>query len=100
MAKRKINKSAAIRAEIDKHPKAGSSGIVQILAEQGIQVTAQLVSNVKARMAQGKGRGRKPGRPVGSSLTVAQLMVASDFARQMGGVEKAAAALATLERLR
>jgi len=100
MARRKLNKSEAIRSEVTKHPRAGTSGIVQLLGEQGITVTPQLVSNVKARMGAGKKRGRKPGRRANSEMTVSQLEAAADFAKRMGGVQKASAALATLERLR
>jgi hypothetical protein len=102
MARRKLNKSEAIRSEITKHPRASTSGVVQLLGEQGIQVTPQLVSNVKTRMSAGAGkkRGRKPGRGVSGALTIEKLEVAAEFARQMGGVELANAALATLERLR
>ncbi len=75
---------------------------MQLLGEQGITVTPQLVSNVKARIGAGGGkkRGRKPGRRSNGELTVAQLEHAAEFAKQMGGVEQATAALATLERLR
>ena len=102
MARRKLNKSEAIRSEITKHPRAGTSDIVQLLGEQGIKVTPQLVSNVKARMGAGTGkkRGRKPGRRSNGEMTISQLEAAADFAKRMGGVEMASAALATLERLR
>jgi hypothetical protein len=102
MARRKLNKSEAIRSEITKHPRAGTSGVVQLLGEQGITVTPQLVSNVKARMGAGGGkkRGRKPGRRANGEMTVSQLEAAAEFAKRMGGVEQASAALATLERLR
>ena len=47
-----------------------------------------------------KKRGRKPGRRTNGDMTVSQLMAAAEFAKQMGGVDQASAALATLERLR
>jgi hypothetical protein len=100
MARRKLNKSEAIRSEVTKHPRAGTSGIVQLLGERGIKVTPQLVSNVKARMGAGTTRGRKPGRRGNGEVTISQLEVAAEFAKRMGGVERASAALATLERLR
>jgi hypothetical protein len=100
MARRKLNKSEAIRSEVTKHPRAGTSGVVQLLGERGITVTPQLVSNVKARMGAAKKHGRKPGRRANGEMTVSQLEAAADFAKQMGGVEQASAALATLERLR
>ena len=37
MAKRKLNRSQIIREELAKHPKAGPSGIVQILAERALR---------------------------------------------------------------
>jgi hypothetical protein len=99
MARKKLNKSAAIRDTIAKNPKASTSGIVQLLAERRIIVSPTLVSNVKARMSRPAGRRGRRAKANGQ-IGVTQLVAASEFARQVGGVEQATQALATLERLR
>jgi hypothetical protein len=99
MARTKINKSEAIRQAINNDPTATVSGIVAALAEQKLKVTPQLVSNVKSRIGEKpKKRGRKPGKT--GSLTVAQLEAAAVFARSIGGIEQASAALESLARIR
>ncbi len=69
----KVNKSAAIRAELEKNPSAKPSQVVKALAEKGIQVSPTFVSVVKSKdgkragstkrgpRAKGK-RRRAPGR--------------------------------------
>ena len=100
MPRAKPNKSEAIRNEINANKEATISQIVESLGTKRIKVSPQLVSNVKTRMgaAKSKRRGRRPGR--NSSLTVAQLEFAANFAKNIGGIDQALAALSTLEKLR
>jgi hypothetical protein len=99
------NKSAAIREYLQTNPAAGPTEVVNALAEKKVTVTPTLVSNVKARLEKGL-TGRKPGRPgrkprsLGGSVSVAALVEAKRFADQVGSVQVAQEALATLSRLR
>ena len=47
MAEKKVNKSEEIRKYLADHPDDGPKAIQKALAEQGIEVTEALVSNVK-----------------------------------------------------
>lgn len=113
MAKRKVNKSQAIRDFADANPDAGPKAIVEGLAKKGIKVAPALVSNVKTaaanKKAGGKKPGRKPGRPAGStakakagssdSVSLNALLDGQNFAEKVGGVEEAKKILTTLQKL-
>ena len=109
------NKSALIRDYQTSNPTAKPREIAAALAEQGVTVSAQQVSTVlsNARKAGkiGKGagvgkRGRKRGTKVAATTTAstktssATLESAVDFARSVGGIEKARAALDTLQAIK
>jgi hypothetical protein len=100
--------SSVIRDYLTTHPEAGPKEVITALAEQNVEVSATLVSNVKRRM-QEKAMGiksipgRKPGRPRqihNGNLTFAQLSEAKRFADQMGSLEAAQRALESLLTLR
>lgn len=112
-ARRKVNKSGAIREFIQAHPEVGPTAVAAALKEKGIVVSAAHVSNVKAAM-QNKGAngssggaaagGRKPGRPgrkagAGDAVSLAGLLEARKFAAQVGGVESAVTLLQSLAKL-
>jgi hypothetical protein len=98
MARTKTNKSAAIRQVFQENPTASVSQVVETLAGQKIKVSPQLVSNVKSR-GEAKPKRRK-GRPPKATLSVNQLMAAAEFVKAIGGLDRAATALETLNRLR
>jgi hypothetical protein len=56
MARRKVNKSAAIRDLVNQNPKAKASEIVSLLAEKGIKVKPHFIYIVKAKMKRVKPR--------------------------------------------
>src|SRR5262245_61213401 len=106
MAKRKINRSQAIRDYMTTNPSAGPSAIIEGLGKKGIKVSAALVSAVKYHKPAGGGNGRKKkGRRLGSTsshgrkVEFAQLVEAKHLADKMGGVEKAKSALDMLAKL-
>jgi hypothetical protein len=96
------NKSAAIRAYKESHASAGPKEIVEALSKDGIKVSAAFVSTVLSndRRKGRKGR-RKSGRRRGggASSAFANLVQAKKLADQMGGVEKARAALDALAKI-
>jgi hypothetical protein len=116
MAKRRSrggpNKSQLIRDYAAANPKDGPQAIAEALkAQHGLTVTPQFISTVKSNAKRkGKKRGRKPGRPAGAAasastaagggkLSMEVLLAARDFARKLGGVGKAKAAVDTLAKL-
>jgi hypothetical protein len=109
MAKKKVpeetvNKSQAIRDFAEAHPKAGPKETAAALGEQGIDVSAAFVSTVKTQAKKKrKGRGRKKvvgrAKPAGHTFDASTLVQAKKLAEQMGGIEKAKAALAVLAKL-
>src|SRR5262245_50216210 len=94
MAKRKINRSQAIRDYLSSNPDATPKTIIEELAKKKIKVSAALVSAVKYNKATpAKGR-KKRGRPVGTSangrhVDFDNLVLAKNLATKMGGVQKA-----------
>ena len=95
------NKSASIRSYKEAHASAGPKEIAEGLGKDGIKVTPAFVSTVLSndRRKGRKGR-RKGGRPArGASNAFANLVQAKKLADQMGGVEKARAALDALAKI-
>ena len=104
---RGVNKSQAIRDYLAANPQATPNEIVAALKQQGIKVSQGLVSNVKyskPRAGGKKRRGRPPGRgratAANGALTASDLIEAKRVVEQLGGIEQARQALATLEELR
>ena len=104
--KKKVNKSAAIRDFMAKKPSAGPTEVSRALTKKGIKVSPSMVSNVKATAEKKKGRrGRPPGKKRGrkpqatDKISVAVLVSAKKLADQLGGIEKAKAALDAIAKL-
>ena len=125
----KVNKSAAIRDYKKAHPRAKPTAISEGLKAEGLDVSPTLVSNVlfqmknkkpgkRGRSAQSaapvatgtKRRGRppkgtkRPGRTPkaatnGHEPGLSELLAAKKLADEMGGVDKAKAALDALAKL-
>jgi hypothetical protein len=109
MARRtsETSKSERVRQYLKGHRRAGPAAVVKALADEGVEVSSQLVSNVKLRMRRRKGRGRgrpangRVGRQGGSRAagSYQPLFAAKAFVDKAGSVEKARAALDALARL-
>ena len=96
MAKRKVNKSQAIRDMFEElGPDARGKDVVAALKQKRIAVSPAQVSNIKQTLGKKKGRGR----PRKSGLDVDTLLDAKQFAEKVGGVEQASLALQTLAKL-
>ena len=98
------NKSQAIREYKAANPKATPKEIVEALAKTGLAVSPQFVStilsNAKKKGGEVGKRGRKPGRPVAVPVdNLQQLIQVKKLVDQMGGVEKAKAAVDVLAKL-
>ena len=59
MAKKKVNKTQAVRDYLNDHPKAGSSEIAAALTKNGIKITANYVSNIKSKSRTAKKATKK-----------------------------------------
>lgn len=103
MAKRTINKTALIKAELDKNPAAKPKAIAAALKKHG--VTAAYVSAIKTSHGKKAGGKKKPGRAAGSRATgekvaLNDLVRAKELADELGGVEKAQKLLDAVAQLR
>jgi hypothetical protein len=96
------NKSAAIRAYKSSHQDAGPKDIAEGLSKDGVKVTPAFVSTVlsndKRKTRRGRRRGRRGGRGARAGR-FADLVQAKRLADQMGGIDKARAALEALAKI-
>lgn len=97
-----VNKSKAVRDYVKGHRKAKPRQIVAALKEQGIEVSANYVSNIKstAKRKKRKGGRVKAAAAVANGATgrdylavVKLLQAAQAFTQQAGGVKQAKQAL-------
>ena len=99
------NKSKAIRNYLAAHKGAGPTEVAAALKKEGIDVTPAFVSNIKSKSKVIRSKRKvKRGRPVGSgagggSISMSALLEAKKLAEQVGGIDKAAEAVAALKRL-
>jgi hypothetical protein len=99
--KKNVNKSAAIRDFMKKKPSAGPTAVSQALAKKGIKVSPSMVSNVKTTAAKKKKkRGRKPKTAAVDMIAMDALVGAKKLVDQLGGIDKAKAALDAIAKLR
>jgi len=110
--RKKFNKSAAIRDYLETHPDTSPKEVADTLkAKHRVNVSAQLVSNIKhnlhAKSAKpgkrgpkpNKKRGRKPGAAVADKFSMKDLLAAKELVAQLGSVEAASSALKALALL-
>lgn len=100
MAKAKQNKSALIRAALEKYPDKTPKWISELMMGKGLTVSAQYVSTIKSNAGKKNGKkGRKAkrfaGQEVGNGLI--GIAAALEFIKATGGLEAAKAALGTVE---
>lgn len=110
MAKKKVNKSQAIREHLKAHPNQKPAEAAAALTKRGVKVTPQYVSVVKSsdnkksggksQTGAGKAATGRRGRPPKSKPTSAQqdvsvrsIVAAKQLVEQAGSVEKAYAAI-------
>jgi len=104
-----LSKSQAVRDYLAEHPRAKPKEISSaVKTAHGLDISRQMISTIKTKWRRtNRGRGRpagaagKVGRPRASEarITIEDLVSAKKLASQMGGVERAQAALAALARL-
>ena len=104
MAKRKDgpNKSEAIRKYKAEHGSAGPKEIAAALAKDGIKCTPQFVSTVLSNAKRSGRKGKRKAARSGSHKAgglFEKLVLAKKLSDQMGGVEKARAALDALAQI-
>lgn len=91
-------KSQAIRDYLATHPNAAPKEVVAAVKEQGIKVSSQMVSTLKAK---GSGNGPRKAKATrnGQALSIETLVRAKQLAQEFGGLESARSALAALASL-
>ena len=96
---KEVNKSAAIRDVLARDPNGKPQGIVRVLADQGVEVSAAFVSQVKLKMKQnGATRTKRVGSAGNGQFTGTDLMDAKRLIDKIG-IDKARAAVELLSRL-
>lgn len=108
MAKRKVNKSQAIRDYVVANPAASAKSVVAALGKKGIKVTPSTVANVKSKSGLSKARGgsssvqkprgRRPASAAGQ-FPMDVLIEAKRLRSKAGSVEKALEALRAIDQL-
>jgi hypothetical protein len=124
MAKKRggVNRTAKVHEYLLAHPGQSTSEVLAGLAEQKITVSSSLISQVRAKLGQSQGRGRKKvakkkgakkkasgarmaarsttSAATSAKITADELFEAKTLADQLGGVQRLRDALDALERLR
>ncbi|QDS92554.1 hypothetical protein FF011L_13010 [Roseimaritima multifibrata] len=120
------NKSEAIRTFYENNPNAKPRAVVEALAAEGLEVSAQFVSTIRSKQLATGGkttkragrpkkvatkrvtkRASKRGRPAKSvipaagtaQLSLDELLKAKELIEEMGGIERARASLDALDQL-
>ena len=95
--------SQAIRDELAANPTAMPKDVMATLKAKGIQVTGQMVSSIRGKMAGGgkkkRRRKKKAAAVAGDQVSMSVLVQAKRLADQLGGVAKAKVALDALTKL-
>jgi hypothetical protein len=96
------SKSELIRNYKKSHDDAGPTEIAAALSKEGTKVTPQFVSTVLSNDKRKSGKRRRKGarrgpRPAGDAIQT--LVQAKKLADQMGGIEKARAAIEALSKI-
>lgn len=104
-----VNKSQAVRDFYATHPDAKPKDVVRGLAKKGIELNAQYVSVVRSNSKKKSSlTAGKVGRPTGckasraatgDSVSLDALLKFQEVVEEVGGIDKARAALTALDRL-
>jgi hypothetical protein len=105
--KTKVNKSEEIRQAMKANPAAGPTEIATQLSEKGIKVTPNMVSTIKNKAKNSKGKrgpkGKKRGRPAGSTTRTngfPEVESTIVYVKGVGGLDKAKQLIALMEKAR
>jgi len=101
---KKVNKSQAIRDFMQANPTTGPTETAAALTKQGVKVSPAMVSQVKTsakkkKKPRGRPKATRAAKSAPAKFELSALVAAKKMADQMGGLEKAQAALAALEKL-
>ena len=104
-----LTKTHAVRAALETYPDTPPKEIADMLQAQGWDVKGQYVSTVKAKMKEAGTSKRATTRPArktaahapksADAISLDSLKKAKELAAQLGGIDKAKAAIAALSEL-
>ena len=97
MARRKVNKTQAIREAIAAAPGATPKEIAHSL--KLLKITPTYVSNIKSKMKETKKRKTSKTKKTSTKVDLAELIKAKKMVDDLGGVEKAKEMLDALSKL-
>lgn len=100
---RGVNKTQMVREFLMTQPGSMPKAVSEALKEKGVNVTPQIVSQIKyqMRLLGGHGMAKLAGEKggVAGELSAAQLVQVKELADQLGGQQKVAQALEILRKL-
>lgn len=105
MAKKKVNKTQAIKDALNSSSSGSPSEIAAALTKSGIKVSAAYVSTVKSDMKKKGSGGKKSkraasnGKSSGDLVSLGNLMEARKFADRIGSVDEASQLINALAKL-
>jgi hypothetical protein len=108
MAKRKVNKTQAVKDFLAENPDAATNDVVAAMKKQRIVVSANYVSTIKSNLKGGgkakkKVAAKKKAAPkkkaADDKISLSALMEAKKLAAKLGGIEKAKEAISALAQL-
>ena len=98
MAKKKVNKTHAVKEYLKANPKAKNQGVADALAKKGITISPNYVGNIKAIHNKRRRAARKVAAKGG--VGIPDVKAALVFLRVTGSVAKATQALAVAQEIR
>ena len=110
MAKRKVNKTQAVKDYLAENPDAATKDVVAAMKKQRITVSPNYVSTIRS-----KGKGKKKGvakkkvaakkkaapkkKAADDKISLSAIMEAKKLAAKLGGIENAKEAISALAKL-
>lgn len=97
-----VNKSEEIRNYLAKHHRATPTQVKAALAEEGIEVTPTLVSQVKSKRRKKRPRRTQSAKQAGSlpAVRMDDLLADKSFIEKVGSLDRAQSALSVIAKLR
>jgi len=109
MAKKKVNKTQAVRDYLKDHPGEGSTEIATALTKKGIKITANYVSNIKSKSRTAKKTAKKAvaveaapavvEKKPADSITLDQIRKVAQTINNLGGYQRMTEVLAVIKEL-
>jgi arginine repressor len=98
MAKRKVNKTQAVKEYLKAHRKASNQEVAEALTKAGIKITAGHVANIKSKLKKRRRAAKKVVAKRG--VGIPEIKAALALLKVTGNVEAASQALAAAQEIK